>query len=298
MTPGTELQGSGAAVPESEQPLISGVDPSVVGPGDAAGPRPGIALCLSGGGSRAMLFHAGAILRLAEADLLKDVLCVSSVSGGSIASGRLARCWVDARGTPSAAQVRAGVVDPLVAVTRRYIDVPAFLRGLLPGRSPGGEFAKALDRHLLGGLTLGALPDSPEFVFNATNLNTGVLWRFSKAFVGDYVVDGGPDPSIRVSTAVAASSAFPPFFAPLTLRRPALAGGMAAPGAPSAARAMASASSTVQRAGSMRRCASPQAGRRRPRPTLAGVGACVSPAASRPSASNTHASAASATSRR
>ena len=110
-----------------------------------------------------------------------------------------------------------------MAMTDHYIDVPAFL-GAPARRSPGGEFAGVPDQLLLDGLTLGALPDRPEFVFNATNLNAGVLWRFSKGFVGDYVTGGGPDPATRVSTAVAASSAFPPFFAPLTFRRSGAAG--------------------------------------------------------------------------
>jgi NTE family protein len=164
-----------------------------------------------------MLFHAGAFLRIAEVGLLPDLACVSGVSGGSIAAAVLARCWAGAPGPPSVDRLREEVVAPLLALTRHYVDVPAFIRGLLPGRSPGGEFATVLDRLLLGGMTLGDLPDQPEFVFNATNLNTGVLWRFSKGFVGDYVVGGGPGLGIRLSTAVAASSAFPPFFAPLTL---------------------------------------------------------------------------------
>ena len=60
-----------------------------------ATPKTGRALCLSGGGSRAMLFHAGALLRLNQAGLLKDLTCVSSVSGGSIAAGALAVAWKD-----------------------------------------------------------------------------------------------------------------------------------------------------------------------------------------------------------
>src|SRR5258706_7140570 len=50
----------------------------------------GIGLCLSGGGYRAMLFHAGALLRLNEAGLLSKLDRISSVSGGSIAAGALA----------------------------------------------------------------------------------------------------------------------------------------------------------------------------------------------------------------
>src|SRR5262245_28221555 len=49
--------------------------------------KPGIALCLSGGGYRAMLFHLGALWRLNEAGLLSQLKRISSVSGGSITAG-------------------------------------------------------------------------------------------------------------------------------------------------------------------------------------------------------------------
>lgn len=53
-----------------------------------------IALCLSGGGYRAMLFHLGALFRLNEAGLLLKLTRVSSVSGGSITAAVLALKWM------------------------------------------------------------------------------------------------------------------------------------------------------------------------------------------------------------
>jgi len=62
--------------------------------GDAlAQPKPGIALCLSGGGYRAMLFHLGTIWRLNELGILRKLDRVSSVSGGSITAGVLGFAW-------------------------------------------------------------------------------------------------------------------------------------------------------------------------------------------------------------
>src|SRR6185437_11008862 len=55
--------------------------------------EPGIGLALSGGGFRAMLFHAGALLRLNELGILSRAARISSVSGGSIAAGYLAYVW-------------------------------------------------------------------------------------------------------------------------------------------------------------------------------------------------------------
>src|SRR5258705_5433838 len=58
-----------------------------------ANPAPGVALCLSGGGYRAMLFHLGALWRLNDAGLLRGLVRVSSVSGGSITAGVLGLKW-------------------------------------------------------------------------------------------------------------------------------------------------------------------------------------------------------------
>src|SRR6187200_2525173 len=58
--------------------------------------RRGIALCLSGGGYRAALFHLGALRRLNEVGLLSRVDTITSVSGGSIVAAHLAdrvRAW-------------------------------------------------------------------------------------------------------------------------------------------------------------------------------------------------------------
>src|SRR5947209_5408833 len=56
-------------------------------------PEDGIAVCLSGGGFRAMLFHLGALWRLNELGYLPKLDRVSSVSGGSITAGVLGLAW-------------------------------------------------------------------------------------------------------------------------------------------------------------------------------------------------------------
>src|SRR5262249_2110362 len=52
--------------------------------------RKKIALCLSGGGFRAALFHLGVLRRLNELDVLSRLSTITSVSGGGIAAARLA----------------------------------------------------------------------------------------------------------------------------------------------------------------------------------------------------------------
>jgi NTE family protein len=50
----------------------------------------GSGLCISGGGYRAMLFHAGAIFRMNELGLVSKLDRISSVSGGSMTAAALA----------------------------------------------------------------------------------------------------------------------------------------------------------------------------------------------------------------
>src|SRR5438876_12106889 len=52
--------------------------------------RQGVALCFSGGGYRAALFHLGATRRLNEVGLLSKVDTFTSVSGGSIFASLIA----------------------------------------------------------------------------------------------------------------------------------------------------------------------------------------------------------------
>src|SRR6478752_2743861 len=66
----------------------------------SSAPRAGRALCLSGGGYRAALFHLGALLRLHATGRLHGVDVVSSVSGGSIASAWLAARYALGRNDP------------------------------------------------------------------------------------------------------------------------------------------------------------------------------------------------------
>jgi NTE family protein len=182
------------------------------------GPQPGIALCLSGGGYRAMLFHVGALWRLNEAGLLPRIQRISSVSGGSITAALLGLKWAqldfDASGVARA--FADSVVNPLRSQALRTIDVPAILFGIcIPAlitrrvvRSYGRLFKKA---------TLADLPVAPKFVLNATNVMTGDLWRFSRSYMADWRVGKVANPDVPLAVAVAASAAFPPFLSPLSL---------------------------------------------------------------------------------
>ncbi|MGY3353549.1 NTE family protein [Bradyrhizobium sp. GM0.4] len=178
-----------------------------------------VGLCLSGGGYRAMLFHAGALVRLNEFSVLSKLQEVSSVSGGSIAAGQLAAAWPNLGfdETGKAGNLAEMVIDPLVRFASVNLDIKAALSGILPGRTAAETVAAAYDRHLFRGATLQDIPDKPRFTFMATNLQTGSGWRFAKAYAADHRVGRINAPRISLATVVAASSAFPPFLSPLRL---------------------------------------------------------------------------------
>ena len=188
--------------------------------GEQETPEDGLALCLSGGGYRAMVFHVGLLWRLNEVGLLPKLDRISSVSGGSITAGVLATRWkalsFDAAGV--ATNFVEQFVTPLRKMAHVGIDVKAVLLGALPfGDSVSDRVAAAYREHLFGDATLQDLPDQPRFVLNATNLESGVLLRFSKPYLGDYLVGRILNPNLPLAVAVAASSAFPPVLSPCTL---------------------------------------------------------------------------------
>jgi NTE family protein len=202
--------------PASIQPVSAAAD-------EATGPRPGIALCLSGGGYRAMLFHLGTLWRLNEAGFLRKLARISSVSGGSITAGVLGLAWKKLQfdNNDVSANLEELVIKPVKRLANHTIDRGSIIKGiLLPRQSIADEVADDYRDQLFGNATLQDLPDDsegPRFVINATNVQTKVLWRFSKPFMGDYRVGLVYKPTTELAVAVAASSAFPPFLSPAQL---------------------------------------------------------------------------------
>ena len=182
----------------------------------------GVALSLSGGGYRAMVFHVGALCRLNEVGLLGKLRRVSSVSGGSITAGYLGLVWNRLQFSAGKATNFQLFVDGINAMADRTVDAGAVIGGIfLPG-SISDKVASAYDEVLFKGAKLHDLPDdtdktAPRFVINATNVQTAALWRFSRPYMGDYRVGLVDTPDVTLASAVAASSAFPPILSPTTL---------------------------------------------------------------------------------
>ena len=184
-----------------------------------AGLRNGIALALSGGGFRATLFHAGALIRLNECALLEGLDCISAVSGGSIAAARLAVAWPRLGFVSGVAtNLRTEVIDPLRDFCSRDVDRRAVAIGTLsPFSTVGDTLERIYADELVEGADLRSLPRTPRFIFNATNLRTGRLVRISGDQLADYRIGRIPDPDLPLARAVAASSAFPPALSPVII---------------------------------------------------------------------------------
>lgn len=191
-------------------------------PGESEGePESGIGLCLSGGGYRAMLFHLGSLWRQNETGWLPRLDRISSVSGGSIAAAVLGHAWNELQFADGvAARFVDLVVDPIRTLAHETVDIRAGIGGLLLPGTIAEHAAKAYRRHLFRGATLQDLPDpetAPTFILNATSVQSGALWRFSRDYMADWRVGRIDNPDIDLARAVAASAAFPPFLSPLTL---------------------------------------------------------------------------------
>ena len=181
---------------------------------------PGIGLALSGGGFRATLFHIGTLWRLNELGLLPELREVTSVSGGSITAAYLGMKWTDldfsANGV--ATNFPTLIARPLQDFCGKTIDIQAGLKGLLtPHRHASYYLIKAYE-DLYGDATLQALPEQdkgPRFTLYATSLQTGASVRLAQPYLADYHLGLYRHPEVPLTTAVAASSGFPPIFCPV-----------------------------------------------------------------------------------
>jgi len=186
--------------------------------------RTPLVVTLSGGGFRATLSGLGVLRFLADAELLRDVRWVSSVSGGSVANGLLAVAMPALR---KDGFTRIAVDDQLI---RPFIDqvskeslASRMLRRawkLVGPMSRTDLLAQQFDELFFGGLKLHELDPEWRFIFNAANTSTGVRFGFERDVLGDYVLGDLPTApyDVPLARAVAASAAVPGVLAPTTVR--------------------------------------------------------------------------------
>lgn len=187
-------------------------------------------LALSGGGFRATLYALGTLWRMNEDGLLTELDTVTSVSGGSIAAGLLMLKWekltfeeIDAsKGRYRATNFKEVIADPLIifcsqTITNKFL---ILLHTLNPTTTAVIEVRKKYEALLFGKTRLCDIPNNPlapEFIFYGTNLDTGASVRISKCEIRDYKIGSASDHGITLAQAIAISSGFPPFLAPIRL---------------------------------------------------------------------------------
>jgi NTE family protein len=164
---------------------------------------------------------------------------ITSVSGGSILTGVVATRWphliVGADGVvgnfeeliahPVRAFCGTDIRTPLLLGTRMNpTNWAALIRDFF---SVSAHYLAKFYEPLFQGKCLRDIPapapSCPRFVFCATNVGTGACWHFHggpQGRMGDFYTGYCDSSQVRVSEAVAASSAFTPGFSALRLRLP------------------------------------------------------------------------------
>jgi NTE family protein len=216
-----------------------------------------IGLSLSGGGYRATAFHLGTLKKLKELNILDEVEVISTISGGSLTGAYYLLHKDDFENFEASLEscLQKNVINQIKfswQIILMFLGIIALLIGLSFVFDHQNKLLlwsiglisivaiilrfqffflpftklkiKAYKKIFFGEKTLSDLPDKPRIAINATNLETGTLWTFSKTKVSDssyqYPKDGGkpiiflPN-DFPISLAVASSTAVPVPFQPV-----------------------------------------------------------------------------------
>ncbi|MEM5368984.1 patatin-like phospholipase family protein [Paraburkholderia azotifigens] len=181
-----------------------------------------IGLALSGGGVRAMIFHAGMLKWLATDGWLESISAISTVSGGSLITGLVYRFndwkW------PSSEQYQ-NKVFPEIRRLLTTVCLQSEARKLILTRpsnwrhffSRANVLASAISQCWGVNVNVGALQSNCEWSINATTAETGRRFRFKQGRCGDYETGYAPAGHFALSEAMAASAAYPLLIGPLRI---------------------------------------------------------------------------------
>ena len=188
--------------------------------GDALAARE-VGLALSGGGTRAMAFHAGVLRFLAEAGILGRIGHISSVSGGSLLTGLIFKLsgWDWPPGKDYSARVFPEIRR---IMTETDLGAYALRRLVLPTNwqyvfSRANMVSKAIEHLWAVDARLVDLPATPVWSVNATTSETGRRFRFKETGVGDYELGYASAAEFKIADAMAVSAAFPGVIGPFVI---------------------------------------------------------------------------------
>lgn len=180
-----------------------------------------ILLALSGGGIRAMAFHAGVLRFLAEQGGMERVSNISSVSGGSLVVGLLMH--LNGNRWPSSDQyLRISFAQLRKTLTTSSLEAGIFREFRKPSNwkyalSRANVLARAIETTWGIHSTLDDLPAAPSWSINATTAETGKRFRFKGAELRDWVLGSAQTHGFALSDAMAVSAAFPGLIGPYVL---------------------------------------------------------------------------------
>ncbi|PCK04552.1 MAG: patatin [Alteromonadaceae bacterium] len=181
-----------------------------------------LALALSGGGVRAMVFHAGALLYLSENGYLEKVSEISSVSGGSLLVGLIYQnnecTW------PTSGQYRENLYGSIrELLCSKDLQFRTILALLNPVNwryffSRANLVAKMLEKTWGIQGYLSDIGSHPVWSINGTTAENGRRFRFKHDTFGDYLMGYSDASDFKLSQAVAMSAAFPGGIGPLAIK--------------------------------------------------------------------------------
>lgn len=191
-----------------------------------------IGIALSGGGYRAATFHIGVLARLAESDLLEKVTFISTVSGGSMATGMIYKSngykWPTSQAYLESTMPFLYRLLTTVNLQRMIIrDVLTWPIRLFSSRAD--LISKRMQDEMGIQIRMNQLPKGntgtdnleerePRWIINTTCYESGANFRFESMRMGDYKIGYVDDPEVPLSDAIAASAGFPVLVGPLGLK--------------------------------------------------------------------------------
>jgi len=185
-----------------------------------------VGLALSGGGTRAVTFHLGVLLRLAHCDVFDRIVRLSTVSGGSLTTALI---FTHGKAKPEWPVARDYIQNTYPALRQLLtsvdlLSVQTVLRNphimpLVPAHR-ALAISKLLQTQWGINGSLSELPENPHWMINTTCVETGKNWRFSRSEMGDWVFGKHYEPPYDIATVAAASAAVPYALGGLSFKLP------------------------------------------------------------------------------
>jgi len=181
-----------------------------------------LALALSGGGVRAMVFHAGVFLFLSERGYFEKIEQISSVSGGSLLVGLIYKennyVW------PTSKEYQSTIFQEVKNhLCSKNIQLRAAIELLKPNNwmyalSRANVVARTIEKVWGIDKKLSDISSYPVWSINGTTAENGKRFRFKHNTCGDYSIGYCDAQEFKISEAIAASAAFPGGIGPLAIR--------------------------------------------------------------------------------